>query len=114
MIAAPIAEDYINQVGKDDLIDQADSFPDWYITSAGVMVDADVINCLNYKRYKYLQGVMCGSCNDDYLEFYSIYLGMLSAMDIQDWTTAICLYEKLKQICSETKCDTCQCFSCEC
>jgi hypothetical protein len=109
-----LTEEYSQYINVPNLYEIARDSPSWYVTSVGLMIDPDVINCLNQKRYKYLQGVMCGSCNDDYLEFYTKYVGMLAAMEIQDWTNAICLYEKLKQICSETKCDTCQCFSCDC
>lgn len=108
LIAAPVGEDYNDWIGNTNLYDIADQYPDWYVTSVGVMVDQDVLNCLNRKRYAFLQGVMCGKCDDDYLHFYSDYVGMLNAMEIQDWPSAIDFYNKLKTQCSETN-SSCGC-----
>jgi hypothetical protein len=108
LIAAPIGEDYIDWIGNTNLYDVADQYPDWYVTSVGVMVDQAVLNCLNRRRYEFLQEVMCGRCDEGYLEFYSEYIGMLSAMEIQDWPTAIDFYNKLKTQCSETN-SSCGC-----
>jgi hypothetical protein len=103
LIAAPIGADYdTNYFGNTNLADIAAQLPDWYVTSVGVMVDSIVTNCLNRRRYEFLQGVMCGKCDEDYLLFYSDYVGMLAAMEVQDWPTAIDLYNKLKTQCSET------------
>jgi len=101
LIASPIGEDYADYYNNPNLADIAAQFPDWYETSVGVMVDDIVTNCLNRKRYEFLQGVMCGICDGDYLLFYSDYVGMLAAMEVQDWPTAIDLYNKLKTKCSE-------------
>jgi hypothetical protein len=69
------------------------------------MVDPDVINCLNNKRYQFLQGVMCGKCDEEYLNFYGIYVGMNNAMEVQEWDRAVEFYEKLKEICAcESSC----------
>lgn len=102
LIAAPVSLDYADYYGNTNLADIANQFPDWYETSVGVMVDQDVLNCLNKKRYAFLQEVMCGRCDDGYLQFYSDYVGMLNAMEIQDWPSAIDFYNKLKTQCSET------------
>jgi len=102
LIAAPIGENYANYFGNINLADIAAQLPDWYVTSVGVMVDSIVTNCLNRRRYEFLQGVMCGKCDGEYLLFYSDYVGMLAAMEVQDWPTAIDLYNKLKTQCSET------------
>jgi hypothetical protein len=103
LIAAPLGQDYDTKYfGNPSLADIATQLPDWYQTSVGVMVDTAVANCLNRKRYEFLQGVMCGRCDEDYLLFYSDYVGMLAAMEVQDWPTAIDLYNKLKTQCSET------------
>lgn len=100
LIAAPASEDYANYIGNINLYDVANQFDDWYVTSVGIMVDCGVVNCLNRKRYEFLQGVMCGKCDDGYFVFYSDYIGMLSAMEIQDWPTAVEFYNKLKTQCS--------------
>jgi len=109
LIAAPVGEDYANWFGNENLYDIADQYPDWYVTSVGVMVDQEVLNCLNRRRYEFLQGVMCGKCDGDYLLFYSDYVGMLAAMEIQDWPTAIDLYNKLKNQCSGDLNSSCGC-----
>lgn len=108
LIAAPLVENYSDYIDNINLYDIAKQYPDWYVTSVGVMADQDVLNCLNRKRYAFLQGVMCGKCDDDYLHFYSDYVGMLNAMEIQDWPSAIDFYNKLKTQCSETN-SSCGC-----
>jgi len=80
---------------------RAEEFPDWFVTSVGVMVDPDVITCLNRNRYQFLQGVMCGRCDEEYLIFYSLYIGMLNAMEVQEYDRAVEFYEKLKGICAQ-------------
>lgn len=100
LIAAPISVSYNNYKGNPSLADFAAEAEDWYETGVGLMVDPDVTNCLNKKRYEFLQGVMCGKCDEDYLELYSIYVGMLASMDAQQWDRAESLYEQLKEKCS--------------
>lgn len=105
MMAAPLNENYSDYVGDENLIQRAQEYPDWYVTSVGIMVDPDVINCLNNKRYQFLQGVMCGKCDEEYLNFYGIYVGMNNAMEVQEWDRAVEFYEKLKEICAcESSC----------
>jgi hypothetical protein len=108
LIAAPVGENYEDWIGNENLYDVADQYPDWYVTSVGTMVDQEVLNCLNRKRYAFLQEVMCGRCDEGYLAFYSDYVGMLNAMEIQDWPSAIDFYNKLKTQCSETN-SSCGC-----
>jgi hypothetical protein len=43
---------------------------------------------------------MCGKCDEEYLNFYGIYVGMLNAMEVQEWSRAVEFYEKLKEICA--------------
>lgn len=100
MMAVPLTENYNNYLGDVDLATKGKEYPDWYVTSVGVMVDPDVVNCLNRKRYEFLQGVMCGKCDEEYLNFYGIYVGMINAMEVQEWGRAVEFYEKLKEICA--------------
>lgn len=109
MMAVPNTLSYSNYIGDSNLITMAEEFPDWYVTSVGVMVDADVVNCLSRMRYEYLQSVMCGKCDDEYLAVYSIYVGMLNAMEVGEWSRAVEFYEKLKTICTEQKGPSCGC-----
>lgn len=108
MMAVPLNEVYANYIGNVQLAQQAAQFPDWYVTSVGVVVDPDLINCLNRKRYEFLQGVMCGKCDDEYLYFYGLYVGLLNAMAVQDWVLANDFYVKLKDICA-TAASSCGC-----
>ena len=101
LIAAPLIESYSNYLGDVQLAQKAQQFPDWYTTGVGVVNDPDLINCLNRKRYEFLQEVMCGKCDEGYLYFYGLFVGMLNAMDIQDWTSATDFYNKLKEICAQ-------------
>jgi hypothetical protein len=110
LIAAPLAEDYTaDYFGDPNLANTAAQVLDWYVTSVGVMVDPVVTNCLNRWRYEFLQGVMCGICDGEYLLLYSNYVGMLAAMEVQDWPTAIDLYNKLKNQCSGYLSSSCGC-----
>jgi hypothetical protein len=106
MMAVPLTEDFLTDyVGDSYLIQRAEQYPDWYVTSVGVMVDPDVTNCLNRKRYQFLQGVMCGKCDEEYLNFYGIYVGMINAMEVQEWDRAVEFYDKLKELCAcESEC----------
>lgn len=108
LIAAPTGTDYNAYKGYDDLAEFAAEAEDWYETGVGVMNDPVVSNCLNKKRYEFLQGVMCGRCDEDYLELYSIYVGMLAAMEAQQWIDAESFYEQLKEKCSSSS------LSCNC
>lgn len=100
MMAVPLNQVYADYLGDIDLYTKAQQFPDWYVTSVGVMIDADVTNCLNKKRYQFLQGVMCGKCDEEYLNLYGIYVGMINAMEVNEWDRAVEFYEKLKEICA--------------
>lgn len=100
---------YADYIGNPALYSIAKEYPNWYVTSVGVMVDPDVANCLQKKRYAFLQSVMCGNCDESYLGVYAIYVGMLSAMEVQDWAQAILYYDRLKTICKEMDESSCGC-----
>jgi hypothetical protein len=87
--------------GLASLYDMGVEFPSWFVTSTGLLVDEDVINCLSRMRYEFLESVMCGNCNEGYLETYSVYIGMLNAMEVGKWDVAVEFYNKLKVICTE-------------
>lgn len=100
---------YADYRGIDDLYEIAKQFPGWFVGSAGLLVDALLINCLSRFRYEFLQGVMCGNCDDDYLHTYSLYIGMLNAMEAGQWLLAVDFYNKLKVICAERDASSCGC-----
>jgi hypothetical protein len=108
LIAAPDSENYVDYVGR-DLVSIASSTPDWYITKASIMIDAAVSTCLAKKRWNYLQAVMCGKCDDDYMSIYAIYVGLVNAMAAGEWDRAKEYYSRLKTICSEVDAASCGC-----
>lgn len=109
LIAAPNTEDYANYIGNTNLYDIAAQYPGWYVTSVGIMLDDAVANCITDMRYKYLQAVMCGKCDDTYPELYAYYVGMLESMAVYEWDRATEFYEKIKAMCTS---DECSCSTC--
>jgi len=106
MLAVPLGTDYATFNGStQDVIGYAQAQPDWYYTTMGICIDDVIVNCMNRKRYAFLQGVMCGECDEDYLSLYSDYVGMLNALDLSDFNNAIILYNRIKTKCSEVSCD---------
>lgn len=100
---------YLDYRGIDDLYEIAKQFPGWYVGSSGLLVDENVINCLSQMRFAFLQSIMCGRCDEEYLIAYSIYVGMLNAMEVQEWDRAVEFYNKLKEICEQQDCNQCGC-----
>jgi hypothetical protein len=100
--------EYSQYAGLNNLYEIASQYAGWYVTSVGILIDDLLVNCITRMRYEFLQQVMCGKCPDTYLEAYAIYVGMLNAMDIQEWATAVVFYNKLKEICAATE-SSCGC-----
>lgn len=100
---------YADYRGLDNLYEIAKQSPGWFVTSAGLIVDELLINCLSRLRYEFLQGVMCGRCDEGYLHTYSLYVGMLNAMEVGEWLLAVDFYNKLKVICAEQDGSSCGC-----
>lgn len=100
---------YADYRGLDNLYEIAKQSPGWFVTSAGLLVDELLINCLSRLRYEFLQGVMCGRCDEGYLHTYSLYVGMLNAMEVGEWLLAVDFYNKLKVICAEQDGSSCGC-----
>ena len=100
---------YADYRGNFDLYEIANQFPGWFVGSTGIIVDELLINCLSRMRYEFLQSVMCGKCDESYLHTYSLYVGMLNAMEVQEWQLAVDFYNKLKVICAEQDGSSCGC-----
>jgi len=109
LIAAPLTEDYTDYIGNTNLYNIAKQYPGWYVTSVGVLIDSAVINCIQNMRYKYLQAVMCGKCDDEYPILYAYYVGMLEAMNVQEWARADEFYKKIKDVCASNDACSCNC-----
>jgi len=100
---------YLDYRGIADLYEIANQFPGWYVGSSGLLVDEFVINCLSQMRYAFLQSIMCGRCDEEYLNAYSVYVGIINAMEAGEWERAVEFYDKLKGICTEQNCNQCGC-----
>jgi hypothetical protein len=62
LIGAPIAEDYANYVGNPNLIQIAQTTPDWFISELVFTVDCEINNCVNDARRRLVDAAMCGKC----------------------------------------------------
>jgi len=111
LIAAPFSQSWADWEGNTNLASVAKTFPNWYVGSTPIMVDANVANCLNKMRFQFLQGVMCGRCDGEYFNTYGIYVGMLNAMEAGEWNVATEYYDRLKMICADMGCSS-SCGSC--
>lgn len=92
--------DYSTYRGMTNLYEIAEQYPSWYLDSVGILVDDELVNCIVRMRYEFLQQVMCGKCPDEYLEVYGLYVSMINAIDIKEWTSAVTLYNTLKERCA--------------
>jgi hypothetical protein len=92
--------DYSTYRGMTNLYEIAEQYPGWYLTSVGILVDDELVNCIVRMRYEFLQQVMCGKCPDEYLEVYGLYVSMINAIDIKEWTSAVTLYNTIKERCA--------------
>jgi hypothetical protein len=101
---------YEDYKGRDNIIDIAEQYPGWYIDRIGIMIDDNVNNCINRKRFEYVTAVMCGLCKEDtYSSFYALYVAIFSAIEITEWDSAIQFYDELKRICAESSKADCGC-----
>ena len=112
MIAAPLGTDYSFMEGLGNSIYEfARNEPGWFATSAAVAIDDEIFNCVNKKRYQFLESIMCGDCNEDYLEVYGLLVGALNAFELgtdEAYIQGMTLIEKLKEICGKENCN-CSC-----
>ncbi len=67
------------------------------------------LNDLSQMRYAFLKSIMCGRCDEEYLNTYSVYVGIINAMEAGEWERAVEFYDKLKGICTEQNCNQCGC-----
>lgn len=91
------------------IFDIANCLQGWYITTAGVIVDPEVYNCINKYRYNFLKSVMCGACEGIYLEMYSWFVGALNAFSIgtdDAYIQGMALIEKIKEACNKEECQS--------
>lgn len=111
MIAAPTSETYADVYNKGNSVyEYASNAPLWYATQGAAIIDKDVINCLNKRRYNFLESVMCGSCDEDYLAFYAKYIGALNAFSIgtnESYIEGMQLWNELKEECAKIGCNCC-------
>lgn len=112
MIAAPAeltSADVYNR--GNSIYDFASNAPLWYATQGAAIIDRDVINCLNRRRYQFLESVMCGDCDESYLELYAKYIGALNAFSIgtdESYLEGMKLWEEIREECNKLGCN-CNC-----
>lgn len=112
IIAAPVGTPYADVYGRgDSIFDFAANEPGWYSTTAPMIIDDEVFVCINRKRYQFLESVMCGDCDNKYLEMYGLLVGALNAFDIgttDAYQQGMAMIEKLKEECAAENCN-CNC-----
>jgi hypothetical protein len=112
MIASPTDKSYLDVEGKGNSIyEYANQAPSWYATTGLAIVDEGLINCLNRSRYAFLESVICGDCDEGYLELYSKYIGALSAFEIatdEAISQGMALIAEIKDECNKLDCN-CNC-----
>lgn len=108
LVGAPNTEDYADYQNQ-NLQEFAASQTDWFVVGTWITIDANLDQCIANKRYKFLQSVMCGNCDPEYLEFYALYVALYNANAVQS-PSAFELYAKLKEKCSaDPDCNNCCC-----
>jgi len=109
MIAAPVGKSFADvQALGNSVYEYATQQIEWYSGSNGIIADPDVINCINRARYAFLESVMCGNCDEGYLELYSKYVGAQNALDAGLFSEASALVLEIKEECSKLNCN-CNC-----
>jgi len=118
MIGTPLSTTYADLIALGNTVfDYANCAFDWYGTMGAVIVDPDIYNCINNKRFEFLTGVMCGNCDNKYLEMYALLVGALNAFNIgttASYIDGMILLDRLKEECAAQGCK-CSCTSsCNC
>jgi hypothetical protein len=112
LIASPTAKIFADiEAQGNSIFDYANKTALWYATAGGGIVSPEIINCINKKRYGFIESVMCGSCDEDYLSIYSKYIGALSAIQVgtdEAYLQGMKLIEEIKDECNKIDCN-CNC-----
>jgi len=112
MIASPVGKSFpdLEALGN-SVFQYATQAVQWFATAAPLPTDQDIINCLNRARYAFLEGVMCGNCDEGYLELYSKYVGALNAFEVgtnDSYEQGMALFAEIRDECSKLDCN-CNC-----
>ena len=112
LIASPVDKTFEDVAARgNSIFDFAYDYPEWYATNGGVIIDPDVTNCINRSRYSFIESVMCGNCDEDYLALYSKYIGALSAFEIgtnDAYIQGMTLIQQIREDCNKIGC-SCNC-----
>jgi hypothetical protein len=112
IIAAPLGTPYQSIVNKGNSIYQfAQNQQGWFTTTALIITDADIINCINKKRYQFLESIICGDCDTKYLEMYALFIGAENAFELATTDSIIegqLLLDQLREECIKENCN-CNC-----
>ena len=112
MIAAPFGKSFgdLEALGN-SVFEYATQQVEWFATAAPLPADQDIINCLNRARYAFLESVMCGNCDEGYLELYSKYVGALNAFEVgteDSYKEGMALFDEIREECNKLDCN-CNC-----
>lgn len=112
VIAAPKDTPYEDVYNRGNSIYEfAQNQPGWFTTTAVIITDADIINCINQKRFQFLESIICGDCDTKYLEMYGLFIGALNAFEIATNDAIIegnLLLDQLREECVRENCN-CNC-----
>lgn len=112
LIASPTDKTFADIEAKgNSIFEYASQDISWYATAGGVIIEPDIINCLNRSRYAFLESVICGDCDEGYLSLYSKYIGALSAFEIGTdaaYLEGMKLLEEIRGECNKLDCN-CNC-----
>lgn len=112
IIAAPKDTPYQDVVNRGNSIYEfAQNEESWFTTTGIVIADEQIINCINQKRFQFIESIICGDCDTKYLEMYGLYIGALNAFEIATDEAIIqgnLLLDQLREECVRENCN-CNC-----
>ena len=118
MIAAPTGTSYDDlKLFGNSIYEYATYYEGWYATTGAVIADPDIYNCINKKRYEFLNSIMSGDCDNKYLEMYGLFVGAINAFSIgtdEAYIQGMELIDKLREECIAEGCNCNTSPSCNC
>lgn len=112
LIASPTDKIFEDIEGKgDSIFEYASQDISWYATAGGIIIDPEIINCINKSRFAFVESVICGDCDEGYLSLYSKYIGALSAFEVgtdEAYIQGMALIDEIRQECNKLGCN-CNC-----
>lgn len=128
LVGAPIGEDYATDwQSRQDIIQVAQTTPDWFISELIFTADCEINNCVNDARRRLVDARMCGKCKtkewQDKRALQSTYLYNLALANTNPITSdekdisdqfmfkALVVRKALEELCKDSGCQ-CNCSNC--